>query len=153
MKTLNKNEVRAPQTHAIAPTRSHGTASGEALEIVQVMIDACLEAKGRELVVLDVHDVFDISDYFIVVSGRSDRQTQGISNRVLEALEKNGIRPEFVEGYDQGQWVIIDCIDVVLHVFYEPVREQYDLEGLWVKAKKLVVGSGEGNNKKSLQAA
>ena len=149
MKTLNKHQANVNEAYATCTKISTEPAP---LELAQSVIDACLEAKGREISVLDVHDVFDIADYFVIVSGRSDRQTQGITNRVLDALEKNGVKPEFVEGYEEGHWVIIDCIDVVVHVFYEPIREQYDLEGLWVKAKKLVLSRDE-EGRETLNAA
>ena len=81
--------------------------------------------------------VSDFADYFIVASGRSDRQVQGITNRGIKELAKVGVRPLSVEGYEDGQWVLIDCGDVVAHVFYEPVRSEYDLESLWIRARKL----------------
>jgi ribosome-associated protein len=83
----------------------------------------------------------DFSDYFIVVSGRSDRQVQGITNRVIEELLSIGVKPLSVEGYEQSQWVLIDCGDVVVNVFYEPVRQFYDVESLWMRARKLEVAS------------
>ena len=122
------------------------------LQVVQRVIDACLEAKGKDLSILDVHDVFEIADYFIIVSGRSDRQTQGITNRILDLMSQSGLQPEFVEGYDEGHWVILDFSDVVVHVFYEPLRDHYDLEGLWIKAKRLVLARDKAG-KETLCAA
>lgn len=109
----------------------------QSVEVTRDIINACMEAKGKDISVLDVSKIFGASDYFIVVSGRSDRQVQGISNRVLEALEKHGIKPTSIEGFEEGQWVLIDCGDVVAHIFYEPVRSHYDLENLWFKAPRL----------------
>lgn len=111
--------------------------SSQSFEITRDIINACMEAKGRDISVLDVSKSFGLSDYFIVVSGRSDRQVQGISNRILEMLDKNGLSPNSVEGYEEGQWVLIDCGDVVAHIFYEPLRSHYDLESLWFKAPRL----------------
>ncbi|NBW40930.1 ribosome silencing factor [bacterium] len=136
MKNMNRKLSSSVEIHATEPLPIRTTNS---IETANVIIGACLDAKGREVSLLDVHDVFDIADYFIIVSGRSDRQTQGLAKRILEALSGKGIKPEFVEGYDEGHWIIIDCIDVVVHIFYEPTRDQYDLEGLWVKAKKLPI--------------
>ena len=107
--------------------------------VVKRVIELCHDAKGIDIAVLDVTPVFPFADYFIVVSGRSDRQVQGICNRVLNGLGKQGIRPLSVEGLDQGHWVLIDFEDVILHVFYEPLRDHYDLEGLWVQAQRYLV--------------
>jgi ribosome-associated protein len=106
-------------------------------ELTISIVEASLEAKGKDISVLDVSDVFGLTDHFIIVTGRSDRQVQGICNKILESMEKRGIKPMSVEGFDQGHWVLIDFEDVIVHVFYEPVRAHYDLENLWLKAKKL----------------
>lgn len=111
----------------------------DALDLSTKIVNACAEAKGRDIAVLNASHVTDLFSYFIVVSGRSDRQVQGISNKVLEALERHGTKPQSVEGLDQAHWVVIDYGDVVLHVFFEPVREHYDLEGLWSKAKPVKI--------------
>jgi ribosome-associated protein len=107
------------------------------LNTVKRIVRACEEVKGQETAILDVHSISDVADYFVVVSGRSDRQVQGITNRVVEELCRSGIKPLSVEGYEDGQWVLVDCGDVVVHVFYEPVRALYDIESLWMRAKRL----------------
>jgi ribosome-associated protein len=114
-----------------------GATKDESLLLAKRIVEACEEVKGNEVVVLDVASVADFADYFIVASGRSDRQVQGITNRVIEELAKLGVRPLSVEGYEEGQWVLIDCGDVVAHVFYEPVRSTYDIESLWMRARRL----------------
>ena len=106
-------------------------------ELAGKIAGACMDAKGIDLTVLDVSEQSDIAKFFLIVSGRSDRQAQGIANRVVQVLSERGLSPESVEGYEEGHWILLDCEDVVVHVFYEPVRERYDLEGLWMKAKKL----------------
>lgn len=116
-----------------------GATRDESLSIAERIVKACEDVKGNEVVVLDVASLSDFADYFIIASGRSDRQVQGITNRVIEELTKLGVRPRSVEGYEDGQWVLIDCGDVVAHIFYEPVRSEYDLEGLWLRARKLDV--------------
>jgi ribosome-associated protein len=109
----------------------------DSLAVVKRVVSACEEVKGRDLTVLDVHSISDFADYFVVVSGRSDRQVQGLTNRVVDELCRAGIKPLSVEGYEDGQWVLVDCGDVVVHLFYEPVREFYDIESLWMRAKRL----------------
>ena len=106
-------------------------------ELAHIIVDACSEAKARDPILLSTHLTSDMFSYAIIVSGTSDRQVQGITNRVVDALEAMGIRPHAIEGMDQAHWVIVDCGDVVLHVFYEPMRSHYDLEALWAEAPKL----------------
>jgi len=114
-------------------------ADSQSLEVVNQIINACADAKGKDISVLEVSEFFGMADYFVVVSGRSDRQVQGIANKTLEALESGGITPVSLEGMETGHWVLIDTGDVIVHVFYEPVREHYDLESLWSKARKLSI--------------
>lgn len=114
-----------------------GTSKDESLSVAKRIVEACEDVKGGEVIVLDVASISDFADYFIVASGRSDRQVQGITNRVIEELSRHGVRPLSVEGYEDGKWVLIDCGDVVAHIFYEPIRSEYDLEGLWMRARKL----------------
>ena len=95
-----------------------------------------LDKKACDLVVLDVRGETSIADYFILCSGRSDRQVQSIVQGVEENAGSEGIRPYAVEGAQRGHWALIDFSDVIVHVFYEPVREFYDLDGLWGHAPR-----------------
>jgi ribosome-associated protein len=95
-----------------------------------------LERKAYDLVVMEVGDLTSIADYFIVCSGRSDRQVQSIAQGIEENLRGMGVRPHSVEGAARGQWLLMDFSDVIVHIFYEPVREFYDLEGLWSDAPR-----------------
>jgi len=118
----------------------------DALELSTKIVNACAEAKGLNITVLGTSELSDLFNYFIIVSGRSDRQVQGIANKVLQTLEQHGFRPLALEGLDAAHWVVLDFGDVVLHIFYEPVRNHYDLEGLWSKAKPLrIVKSRRGH--------
>ena len=110
---------------------------GGSLEIVRRVVGACEDVKGKDIAILDVQRISDFADYFVVVSGRSDRQVQGITNRITEELSEAEVQPVSVEGYDDAQWVLMDCGDVVVHIFYEPVREFYDIESLWIRARRL----------------
>ena len=96
-----------------------------------------LDRKAYDLVVLEVRELTSIADYFIVCSGRSDRQVQSIAQGIEESLRGKGTRPQAVEGVARGQWVLMDFADVIVHVFYQPVREFYDLEGLWIDAPRV----------------
>lgn len=96
-----------------------------------------LEKKAVDLVLLDVSELTSIADYFIICSGRSDRQVQSIAQGVEEGARSDGERPLAVEGVSRGHWVLMDFSDVVVHVFYEPMRTFYDLDGLWDQAPRV----------------
>lgn len=96
------------------------------------------EAKGEEIKVLDVSKVFGLSDYFVLISGRSDRHVQGICNRIFhEAQEKLNIKPLSIEGFNKAHWVLVDFNDVIVHTFYKDEREHYDIEALWTDAVEI----------------
>ena len=109
----------------------------DSIKVAKRVVTACEDVKGQDIAVLDVRSVSDFADYFVVVSGRSDRQVQGLTNRIIEELIESGSRPVSVEGYEEGQWVLVDCGDVVVHVFYGPVRDFYDIESLWMRARRV----------------
>jgi ribosome-associated protein len=100
------------------------------------VVAAALEKKAANLSVLCVRDLTSIADYFVICSGRSDRQVQSIAQGIEESLAAQGVKPFAIEGTGRGHWVLIVFSDVIVHVFYEPVREFYDLEGLWGDAPR-----------------
>jgi len=98
---------------------------------------ALLDRKAYDLVVLETGKVSSIADYFVICSGRSDTQVQALADAVEEQLAQKGVRPLAVEGFPHGQWVLVDYGDVVVHIFYVPVRQFYDLERLWTRAPRV----------------
>ena len=154
---MKRNPIRSSTRKATAKLPSSAsiptTQKSAALSLAERVIDACAEANGRDIAVLNVTGIFALADYFVVVSGKSDRQVQGISNKVLDSLEHSGERALAVEGMDDGQWVLIDLGDVIVHVFYEPLRAHYDLESLWRRAKRLDVIRSEESGKLELSNA
>jgi ribosome-associated protein len=100
-------------------------------------VKAALGMKAIDVVVLDVRELASFVDTFIICSGRSHRQVSAIAEFIEHDLKKQGINPLGVEGLQEGHWVLMDYGDVVIHVFYEPVRIAYDLEGLWSDAKRI----------------
>lgn len=102
-------------------------------------VTAALGKKALAPVLLDVSDLASYTDYILIVSGRSDRQVQAIAEGVIEELEAPGRKPIGTEGVREGQWALIDLGDVVVHVFYHPLREFYDLEGLWFGAPRVAL--------------
>lgn len=110
--------------------------SGPAPEL-KPYVTAALGRKAMELVVLDVRQVTDVADVFMICSGRSNRQVSAIAEFIESELKKSGIRPVSVEGVKDGQWALIDYGHVIIHVFYDPVRRFYDLESLWADARRI----------------
>ena len=108
---------------------------------LDLYIKAVLGKKALNVVVLDVSELSSIADVFIICSGRSNRQVSAIAEFIQSDLKKQKIRPLSVEGTKDGHWVLMDYGHVVIHVFYEPVREFYDLEGLWVDAARIMTPS------------
>jgi ribosome-associated protein len=97
---------------------------------------SALDKKAYDLVVLDVRQVTTIADYFLICTGRSDTQVQNICRGIEENLAKEGLTAPAVEGFTHGQWVLMDLGDVIVHIFYQPVRFLYDLERLWFQARR-----------------
>ncbi len=100
---------------------------------------AASEKKAKDVVVLELSGLTDIADFFVLASGASERHVKTIAGAVERDMKEKGITPSSTEGYDEGRWVIIDYGDVVVHVFLESLREIYDLESLWIEAKKQLV--------------
>jgi ribosome-associated protein len=106
---------------------------------VLACVNALLQKKARDLTVLKVGALCSFTDYFVICSGGSDRQVQALADAVREDMKKNGVIPLGVEGESIGKWVLIDYADVIVHIFYEPVRVFYDLEHLWPDAPRMDV--------------
>jgi ribosome-associated protein len=95
------------------------------------------EKKGKDVLALDVREFTDVADYFVLASGTSERHVRTIADGIQTGLKGDGIRPYSVEGYNDGRWVILDYQNVVVHVFLETLRGLYDLESLWIEAKRI----------------
>src|SRR5438132_14053197 len=105
---------------------------------ISAAIQACLEKKAEELSILEMEKGSGaFTDYFVLCSGTNPRQVQAIADEVELRLKAAGMRPTHVEGYKQAEWVLIDYVDFVVHVFSEKARKFYDLERLWKSATRL----------------
>ena len=114
------------------------TKKSELKQQVSAAIQACLEKKAEELSILEMEKGSGaFTDYFVLCSGTNPRQVQAIADEVELRLKKAGLRPTHVEGYTQAEWVLIDYVDFVVHVFSEKARKFYDLERLWKSARRL----------------
>ncbi len=104
---------------------------------LDLYVKAVLGKKALNVVVLDVAELTSFADIFIICSGRSNRQVGALADFIKTDLKKHKIKPLSVEGSKDGHWVLLDYGHVIIHVFYESMREFYDLEGLWVDAKRI----------------
>ena len=106
---------------------------------ILLAVNAALEKKAKNLVILNIRNITSFADYTVICSGTSDRQVQSIASSVEESMKKAGILPLGIEGEKGSRWVLMDYADIVVHVFYEPVREFYDIERLWSDAPRMEV--------------
>src|ERR1700727_2520022 len=121
---------------------------------VSAAIQACLEKKAEELTILELEKGSGaFTDYFVLCSATNPRQVQAIADDVELRLKSAGLRPNQVEGYKQAEWVLIDYVDFVVHVFSEKARKFYDLERLWKTAKRLEPADLKAAPKKRKAAA
>jgi len=111
--------------------------SQDSVPSLELYISAVSEKKAQNLVILDVRGLTSIADVFIICNGRSSRQVNAIADAAVASLKKHKIKPLSVEGTREGHWVLLDYGHVIIHVFYEPIRKLFDLEGLWVDAKRI----------------
>ncbi len=121
---------------------------------VEAAIQACLEKKAEELSILEMEKGSGaFTDYFVLCSGTNPRQVQAIADEVELRLKATGLRPTHIEGYNQAEWILVDYVDFVVHVFSEKARKFYDLERLWKSAKHLEPADLKSAPRKSKTAA
>lgn len=98
------------------------------------ILEAALERNAQMPLVMDIREVTSFADAFVLLSGRSDRQVRAIAESIIDALREAGDVPLGVEGLEDGRWVLIDCNDVIVHIFEPEMRDLYALERLWSDA-------------------
>ncbi|NIS74505.1 MAG: ribosome silencing factor [Deltaproteobacteria bacterium] len=103
----------------------------EAEKLLRYIAELAQQKKAENIKLLDIREFSNIADYFFICSGNSDRQVTTIAENIIENLKKLHIRPQGLEGLKQGRWIVIDYIDTVVHIFYEQVREFYEIDELW----------------------
>ncbi len=108
-----------------------------AKEMVRLAVNALEEKKGNDITILDIQGVSVIADYFVIVSGDSERQTDALSDAVGEALGRAGYLPRAVEGAHSKSWQLLDYNDVIIHIFNREDRLFYDLERIWRDGKRV----------------
>lgn len=104
--------------------------------LVGLIVDAVRAKKAKDVVLIDLREVSEVADYFVICTGESDLQVKAIVDGVRESIQEAcGERPWRSEGYSHKQWVLMDYVDVVVHVFDTERRDYYNLERLWADAK------------------
>ena len=107
------------------------------MEKATLCLTTILERKAVDPVLLHVENLTTIADYFLITGGSSTRQVQAISRHLQKTLKERKVPLYGIEGEPEAQWVLLDYGEVVIHIFYQPIREFYDLEGLWVEAPEV----------------
>jgi ribosome-associated protein len=102
-------------------------------------VQAAQDRKAVDLSVLDLQGVSSFTDFFLICSGTSTRHSQAICDAIVEQLEKSGVLPAHVEGYSQAEWILVDYLSFVVHIFSLRARKFYDLERLWKTAKRVEI--------------
>ena len=114
---------------SVAAESARGTAAAIAA--------AAIDKKAERVQILDVAGKVDYADFLVVMTGRSDRHAQALTQGIEDDMKKRGVRPVAVEGLPQASWVLMDFGEVVVHVFQDEARQLYDIEGLWLDAHRL----------------
>ena len=103
----------------------------EAREMAKLAVSMLEDRKASDVKVINIEKISSLADYFIIASGSNRNQVQAMADNVEEALEKEGIRPKSIEGYQTANWILMDYGDIVLHLFDEENRLFYDIERIW----------------------
>jgi ribosome-associated protein len=119
------------------------TPSEDSKRIALLVAAAGLDKKATGVDILDVTGKVDYADFLVLMTGQSDRHVSAIARAVDDALKKGGVHSVSVEGLPAARWVLIDFVDVVVHVFLEEARSLYDLDGLWLDARRIPVLDGD----------
>ena len=113
--------------------------SKEAKSFALEAAELASERHCRDIVVLDLHGISPATDYFVIATGTSNRQIKSVADEISGAGRENGFQRFGKAGYENAKWVLLDFVDVVVHIFSRSYREYYDLEMLWGDAKRLKV--------------
>ena len=105
-------------------------------KIAEIGADAALDRKANNVVILDLRGLSSVADFFVVCSGNSDTHVEGIANIIREKLDEHGAKLWHREGGRRASWILLDYVDVILHIFTEDAREFYGLERLWGDAPR-----------------
>jgi ribosome-associated protein len=113
----------------------------QSADLAQRIAQLCQDHKATDVVILDLEGITDMTDHFVIASGTSDTHVRSTAELVMEALKAEGVKAHHVEGLTQGRWVLVDFVDVVVHLFHPALRTYYQLERLWGDAAIVPVAS------------
>ena len=119
------------------------TADLPPLEKALLCAQVASDHKAEDTLIYEVAEIVSFTDYFVICSGRSTRHVQSIAEHIEMTLGQRRLKPMGLEGLPEGQWVLLDYNDVIVHIFYQPMRAFYDLEGLWWEARQVEVSETE----------
>lgn len=105
-------------------------------QLLDTVIDALNDAKALDINIFDVSELTSIADNMVIASGRSNRQVSAIADKVIQQAKASGIKPLGEEGKKQGEWVLVDLGDIIVHIMHPETREYYQLEKLWQDTEK-----------------
>jgi ribosome-associated protein len=112
-------------------------------QMVAAISELASDRKAIDIVALDLRGMIGYADYFVICTGRTDRQTRAIHDSIHQGMKSaHSLLPARVEGVSQANWILVDYLDVVVHIFTPDTREYYRLEQLWGEAPSLAVGAG-----------
>jgi len=114
--------------------------SPPALAVLRLAAETAIAKKARDVVALDLRELEGVADYFLICSGGSEVQVKAIADAIDEKLRERGARAWHVEGFEGRRWVLLDFVEVVVHVFHERTREYYMLDRLWGDARSVDLG-------------
>ena len=106
---------------------------------ITASLAAALDKKAEHVLVLDLTKASAFTDFFVICTGGNRRQVQAIADSIQEALAKRGTKPALIEGYERGEWILLDYFDFIVHIFMPATREFYGLEKLWGDAERIEV--------------
>jgi ribosome-associated protein len=133
MSKVVKEELEQTSTTLLSPI------DREIFDQVRSAVRAADEKKAQNIVVLRLSAITEFTDYFVICTGNSSRQTQAIADEIVERLKMSGVRPLNTEGYKNAEWILIDFGSFVVHIFTEESRRFYDLERLWRDAERVEI--------------
>lgn len=134
MKNVSKSKKTTGRSPEV-PTRKRGAEKRLARRLAKYS----LEKKAYDVIVMDLRKLTTMTDFFVLCSADSETQVKAIVDHINQKMGKHNIKPWHIEGYEQLRWVLLDFVDVVVHVFQRQVREFYNLEGLWGDAKTEII--------------
>lgn len=107
--------------------------------LAEHIAELALEKKGEDITLLEMDEITTACDYFVIITGLSEIQNRAIADHIEKSLREDGLHLKHKEGYENGKWILLDYLDVVVHIFKPDMRLYYNLESLWADAKKYLV--------------